>query len=91
MDPSASTTRALTVSPHFSSGTPITATSRTAGWLKMVSSSSIEDTFSPLVTITSSLRSEIVRCPSAGSIVPPSPVGDQPLSSDAAVSWGSSQ
>jgi hypothetical protein len=30
--PGVRTTRALTVSPHFSSGTPITATSATAGW-----------------------------------------------------------
>ena len=33
--PSASTTSALTVSPHLSSGTPMTATSATAGWRKM--------------------------------------------------------
>ena len=36
-----------TGSPHFSSGTPITATSATAGWEKRASSTSIDDTFSP--------------------------------------------
>ena len=59
--PAASTTRALTVSPHFSSGTPITATSATAGWEKSASSTSIDDTFSPPEMITSFLRSEMVR------------------------------
>ncbi len=59
--PSASTTSALIVSPHFSSGTPITATSATAGWLNRQSSTSIDETFSPPVMITSFLRSLIVR------------------------------
>ncbi len=31
---------ALADSPHFSSGTPMTATSWTAGWVQMTSSSS---------------------------------------------------
>ena len=39
----------------------MTATSATAGWLKMQSSTSIDDTFSPPVMITSFFRSEIVR------------------------------
>lgn len=89
--PSARTTRALTVSPHFSCGTPMTATSATAGWLKIVSSTSIDDTFSPPVMITSFLRSEIVRCPSASSSAPPSPVRNQPSSRTAEVSSGLSQ
>ena len=59
--PSAFTTSALIVSPHFSSGTPITATSATAGWEKSASSTSIEETFSPPVMITSFLRSGIAR------------------------------
>ena len=59
--PSATTTSAVTISPHLSSGTPMTATSATAGWLKTASSTSIEETFSPPVMITSFLRSEMVR------------------------------
>ena len=39
----------------------MTATSATAGWLNTASSTSIEETFSPPVMITSFLRSEIVR------------------------------
>ena len=49
------------VSPHFSSGTPITATSATAGWLNSRSSTSMDDTFSPPEMITSFLRSAMVR------------------------------
>ena len=49
------------VSPHFSSGTPITATSATSGWEKITSSTSIDETFSPPVMITSFLRSWMVR------------------------------
>ena len=49
------------VSPHFSSGTPMTATSATAGCENRTSSTSIDETFSPPVMITSFLRSEIVR------------------------------
>jgi hypothetical protein len=59
--PSASTTSALMVSPHFSLGTPMTATSATAGCEKSTSSTSIEETFSPPVMMTSFLRSLIVR------------------------------
>ena len=59
--PGLSTIRALTVSPHFSSGTPITHTSATAGCENSRSSTSIDDTFSPPLMITSFLRSEIVR------------------------------
>ncbi len=57
--PGARTTRALTVSPHFSSGTPITATSATAACEKRASSTSMDDTFSPPEMITSFLRSEM--------------------------------
>ena len=49
------------VSPHFSLGTPMTATSDTAGWEKSTSSTSMDETFSPPVMITSFLRSLIVR------------------------------
>ena len=37
----------------------MTATSATAGWLKTASSTSIDETFSPPVMITSFLRSEM--------------------------------
>ena len=37
------TTSAVTASPHFSSGVPTTATSRTCGWLARTSSTSIDD------------------------------------------------
>ena len=39
----------------------MTATSVTAGWEKMTSSTSIDETFSPPVMMTSFLRSLIVR------------------------------
>ena len=55
--PGATTTSAVTVSPHLSSGTPMTATSATAGWEKSASSTSMDDTFSPPEMITSFLRS----------------------------------
>ena len=61
VEPGVVTTSAITISPHFSSGTPITATSATSGWLKIASSTSIELTFSPPEMITSFLRSLIVR------------------------------
>ncbi len=89
--PPARTISALIVSPHLASGTPMTATSATPGWLKIVSSTSIDDTFSPPVMMTSFFRSEIVRCPSPVWTVPPSPVWNQPSSSAAAVSSGFSQ
>ncbi len=57
---SVTTTKAFTVSPHFSSGTPITATSATAGCENRASSTSMEETFSPPEIITSFLRSVIV-------------------------------
>ena len=59
VDPSRTTTSALIVSPHLSSGTPITATSATAPCWYRQSSTSTDDTFSPPVMITSFLRSEI--------------------------------
>jgi len=59
-DPSV-TISAVTISPHFSSGMPMTATSRTAGCEVITSSTSMDDTFSPPEMITSFLRSEIVR------------------------------
>ena len=54
------TTSAVTSSPHFSSGMPMTATSVTSGCWKMASSTSIDDTFSPPEMITSFLRSEMI-------------------------------
>ena len=57
--PGASTTSAFTVSPHFSSGTPMTAASATSGCEHSASSTSIDDTFSPPLMITSFFRSEI--------------------------------
>ena len=39
--PGLSSTTALTASPHFSSGTPITAQSCTAGWLQITCSTSL--------------------------------------------------
>jgi hypothetical protein len=63
--------------PTCRDGTPITATSATSGWLNTASSTSIDETFSPPVMITSFLRSEMVtRTPP--STVPPSPVWNQP-------------
>jgi hypothetical protein len=73
----ASTTRALTVSPHFSSGTPMTATSATSGWEKRASSTSIDETFSPPLMMTSFLRSEIAQVALVVE-VPPSPVWNHP-------------
>ena len=52
---------ALIVSPHFSSGTPMTAASATAGCWHRQSSTSIDETFSPPEMMTSFLRSEMVR------------------------------
>lgn len=89
--PATGTTKALMVSPHLVWGTPITATSATSGWLKMVSSTSMDDTFSPPVMITSFFRSEIVRWPSDSSTQPPSPVWNQSSSRTASVSSGFSQ
>src|SRR6266436_5776058 len=74
--PGRRTTRALMVSPHFSSGTPMTATSATAGCWKRQSSTSIDETFSPPVMMTSFFRSAMtVYAPSA---CPPSPVWNHP-------------
>ena len=44
-------------SPHFSSGTPITAASATAGWAISAFSSSIDEIHSPPDLITSLARS----------------------------------
>ena len=88
--PAARTTSAFTVSPHFSSGMPMTATSATAAWENSTSSTSIDETFSPPEMITSFLRSEIVRYPSSSSS-PPSPVWNQPSSRASAVASGCSQ
>jgi hypothetical protein len=55
--PSRGTTIAWTASPHFSDGTPITATCSTAGCLAMAFSTSVEYTFSPPDTIMSFTRS----------------------------------
>src|SRR3970040_1497664 len=51
--PGCRTTIAFTVSPHRSSGTPITATSATAGWSESTFSTSAGDTFSPPEVIMS--------------------------------------
>ena len=64
-------------SPHFSSGTPMTAASITSGWAMMAFSSSIEEIHSPPDLITSLARSVSVTKPS-GSMVPTSPVRSQP-------------
>src|SRR5689334_14768055 len=52
-DPAAGTTIALTASPHFWSGTPITATSPTPGCVISTFSTSAGETFSPPETIMS--------------------------------------
>src|SRR5580693_7477954 len=58
--PGAATTTACTVSPHVSSGMPMTAMSATAGcWARTVSTSA-GNTFSPPVITTSFSRSTIV-------------------------------
>src|SRR5450756_1829627 len=71
--PALRTTSAMGRSPHFSSATPITATSLTEGcWLTMSSSSS-EEIHSPPVLMTSLIRSEICTYPSS-SMLATSPV-----------------
>ena len=77
----------MTVSPHLASGTPITATSATAGCEKSRSSTSIEETFSPPEMMTSFLRSAIDRY-DWSSIRPPSPVWNQPSTMAASVASG---
>src|SRR4026209_1404839 len=84
--PGRTTTRALIVSPHFSSGTPMTAASATAGCWNRQSSTSIEETFSPPVMITSFLRSEMAM--NGPSWYPPSPVWKHPSTMALAVSSG---
>ena len=83
------TTSALIVSPHFSSGTPITAASATPGCWKRQSSTSMDETFSPPVMMTSFFRSLITRY--GPSMWPPSPVWNQPSTIALAVSAGCSQ
>jgi hypothetical protein len=56
-----STTTAATASIHFGSGTAITATSATAGWVKSASSTSRLATSTPPVLIRSLVRSTIAR------------------------------
>ena len=63
--------------PSRSSGAPITATSRTPGWLASTSSTSTGWMFSPPETIMSSTRPSTQRSPSA-SRWPVSPVWYQP-------------
>ena len=55
--PGRSTTNALGRSPQWSSGTPMTATSSTAGWLTIACSTSIVEMFSPPEITTSLARS----------------------------------
>ena len=52
---------AFAVSPHFSSGTPMTATSAIAGWPMRTFSTSAGYTFSPPDTIMSFTRSWMNR------------------------------
>src|SRR3990167_1081771 len=59
------TTKARTRSPHFSSGSPITATSATSGCCARTSSTSIGWMFSPPLMIMSSARPATHRRPSA--------------------------
>ena len=56
----------------------------------MASSTSMDETFSPPVMITSFLRSRMLTCPSS-SMIPPSPVWNQPPSRAASVSSGCCQ
>ena len=65
----------------------MTATSATPSSEKMASSTSMEETFSPPVMITSFFRSRMLRCPSS-SMTPPSPVWNHPPSRAASVSSG---
>ena len=55
--PGRTTTSALTASPHFGSGTPITAATDTAGCEAITSSISRGNTLKPPETIMSFLRS----------------------------------
>ena len=54
--PGLSSTTAFTASPHFSSGTAITAQSCTAGWLQITRSISMGKTLSPPAMSALALR-----------------------------------
>ena len=59
--PARSWTTAVTRSPHFSSGNPMTAQSCTAGWASRTCSTSAEYTLKPPVMIMSLARSTMNR------------------------------
>src|SRR4029079_4331696 len=88
--PGASTTTATGTSPHRSSGRPITATSTTAGCSYSTRSTSELAMFSPPDTIMSFSRSTMYTYPSP-SLIPMSPVWNQPPRNAAAVASGSFQ
>src|SRR5205085_5920615 len=71
--PGRATTTAVTISPHWGSGNPTTATSAIAGWDARTCSTSTGATVSPPVRMTSRARPTIDRHPSSSS-APRSPV-----------------
>ncbi|HEX7662944.1 MAG TPA: hypothetical protein VF407_00460 [Polyangiaceae bacterium] len=80
----------MTASIHFGSGRGMTATSRTASWVKRASSTSREETTTPPLLMMSFLRSTIVMKPSS-SMRARSPEWNQPPSKASVVSSGFSQ
>src|SRR5262245_52222645 len=87
VSPGAATTNATTRSPHFSSGSPITATSFTPSRRARTSSISTGWMFSPPLMIMSSTRPATQRSPSESS-QPMSPVKYQPSRSARASASG---
>ena len=83
VNPGRATTTAQTRSPSAGSGTGMTATSATAGWVISRSSTSLDEMFSPPRMMMSLSRSVTVRYPPA-SIRPMSPVRNQPPGRNAA-------
>ena len=81
--PGRGTTNATTSSPHSSSGTPTTHTSSTSGWCASTPSTSVGLTLTPPVMTRSLSRSTTCTRP-ASSIVPTSPVWNQPSASSTA-------
>ena len=88
--PGRATTTAVTISPHWGSGNPTTATSAIAGWDARTCSTSTGATVSPPVRMTSRARPTIDRYPSSSS-APRSPVWYQPSRNAVAVAAGSSK
>ena len=70
-------TKALGTSPHFSSGTAMTAHSITAGWETTACSTSMVEMFSPPLMMMSFMRSRSSMEPS-GWLTPRSPEWNQP-------------